>query len=77
MQERIAFFKKKWLKEHILLIINCVLALITIFVYGSFKPDALIVGVIPILGIACYIWLRNRMMVYVEGNAFGGGYDKA
>jgi transcriptional regulator with XRE-family HTH domain len=75
LQERISFFKKKWLKEHILLIIIYALAFITIFVYGSLIPNALIVGISPILGIACYMWIRNRMMIYVEGNAFSGGSD--
>lgn len=71
LKEKIAFFKKKWLKEHIATIALCVVAWIGIIVWTAQKlrgSDAyqLLGAIGSMLAILFYVVLRNRMMIYVE-----------
>ena len=75
LKEKIAFFKKKWLKEHIATIALCVVAWIGIIVWTAQKlrgSDAyqLLGAIGSMLAILFYVVLRNRMMAYVERNAY-------
>ena len=75
LKEKIAFFKKKWLKEHIATIALCVVAWIGIIVWTAQKlrvSDAYpLLGTIgSMLAILFYVVLRNRMMIYVEDHAY-------
>lgn len=75
LKEKIAFFKKKWLKEHIATIVLCVVAWIGIIVWTAQKlrgSDAYpLLGTIgSMLAILFYMVLRNRMMIYVEDHAY-------
>ena len=65
LKDRIAFYKKKWLKDHALCIIAEVIAGILL---GANK--LLIVALGTLIG--GHIWLYNTMMAYVEQNAFDG-----
>lgn len=75
LKEKIAFFKKKWLKEHIATIVLCIVAWIGIIVWTAQKlrvSDAYpLLGTIgSMLAILFYMVLRNRMMIYVEDHAY-------
>ena len=75
LKEKIAFFKKKWLKEHIATIALCVVAWIGIIVWTAQKlrgSDAypLLGAIGSMLAILFYVVLRNRMMIYVEDHAY-------
>ena len=75
LKEKIAFFKKKWLKEHIATIVLHVVAWIGIIVWTAQKlrgSDAYpLLGTIgSMLAIIFYMVLRNRMMIYVEKHAY-------
>ena len=77
LKEKIAFFKKKWLKEHIAAIVLCVMAWIGIIVWTAQKlrgSDAyqLLGAIGSMLAILFYVVLRNRMMAYVENRAYRG-----
>ena len=65
VKERGEFFKKKWLREHVGLIIAsfalCALATAYFWQKGGWG-----------LWIAAYCWLNNRMMSYIEGRLYGG-----
>ena len=81
LKEKIAFFKKKWLKEHIATIVLCVAAWIGIIVWTAQKlrgSDAYpLLGTIgSMLAILFYVVLRNRMMVYVENHTYRTTPDK-
>ena len=81
LKEKIAFFKKKWLKEHIATIALCVVAWIGIIVWTAQKlrgSDAYpLLGTIgSMLAILFYMVLRNRMMIYVEDHAYRATPDK-
>lgn len=69
VQERIAFFKRKWIKEHWPVFIVCVIALLVIALALRRRPtEAYILCTLGAL--VQYLTLRNRMMAYVEGRVF-------
>ena len=81
LKEKIAFFKKKWLREHIAAIVLCIVAWIGIIVWTAQKSrgsDAyqLLGAIGSMLGILFYVVLRNRMMIYVEDHAYRATPDK-
>ncbi len=80
LQEKIAFFKKKWLKEHIATIVLCVVAWIGIIIWTALKSRGsdsyVLLGAIGgMLAILFYVVLYNRMMVYVENHAYRATND--
>lgn len=75
LKERIAFFKKKWLCEHIATIVLCIVVWIGIMLWVAQKLKdsnsyALLGAIGSILAILFYVVLYNRMMAYVENNAY-------
>ena len=75
LKEKIAFFKKKWLHEHIATIILCVVVWISIMIWAAHKlkdsNSFVLLGAIgSILAMLFYVVLYNRMMAYVENNAY-------
>lgn len=81
LKEKIAFFKKKWLREHIATIVLCAVAWIGIMILLTLKTrgnDAfLILGAIgSILAVLFYVVLYNRMMAYVENRAYQNPDDE-
>ena len=74
-KEKIAFFKKKWLREHIAAIVLCVMAWIGIVIWTALKVRgsdsyALLGAAGSMLAILFYVVLYNRMMAYVEHHAY-------
>lgn len=71
LKEKIAFFKKKWLREHIATIVLCIVVWIGIMLWVALNNSYALLGAIgSILAILFYVVLYNRMMVYVENNAY-------
>lgn len=71
LKEKIAFFKKKWLREHIATIAICVVVWIGIMLWVALNNYYALLGAIgSILAILFYVVLYNRMMAYVENNAY-------
>lgn len=74
-KEKIAFFKRKWLHEHISTIVLCVVAWIGVIIWTAVKLQgsdsyALLGAIGGMLAILFYVVLYNRMMVYVENRAY-------
>lgn len=81
LKEKIVFFKKKWLKEHIATIVLCVAVWIGIIVWTVQKlrgTDAypLLGAIGSMLAILLYVVLHNRMMIYMEDHAYWAAPDK-
>lgn len=81
LKEKIAFFRKKWLHEHISTIVLCVVAWIGIIIWNAMKlrgsdSYALLGAVGGMLAILFYLVLYNRMMAYVEKRAYPAASDK-
>lgn len=77
LSERIAYFRKKWLRDHVFeiaaaLIFATAAAAAAWFLIRELFPLACIA-----LGIAVWIWLYNSMAAYVEQRAFGAKKDAA
>lgn len=75
LKEKIAFFKKKWLREHIATIVLCVLAWIGIMVWLTLETEGddkfLVLGLLGgLLAVLFYVVLYNRMMAYVEKRVY-------
>lgn len=69
--EKLNFWKRKWLKEHIALIILWVVMFIAFCVYVYVKRYVIISSLTPLIGAGIYAYLRNKMMAYVERNIYG------
>lgn len=72
IKEKMDFFKKKWMKEHVALIVFLALVVVVVFIVGIIKELPLVIGGTPVLVLICYAWAHNKMMIYVEGNVFDG-----
>lgn len=71
LKEKIAFFKKKWLREHIATIVLCIVVWIGIMLWVALNNSYALLGAIgSILALLFYVVLYNRMMAYVENNAY-------
>ncbi len=72
LKDKINFYKKKWLKEHIAIMVSIGILIVGVFIAGIIIPNILLVSVAPILLTVAHMWRNNTMMAYVERNA----YDK-
>ncbi len=72
LKEKIAFYKRKWKKEHISKFVLCFISLIIIIIALKFQNiEGYIIGTIAgMLGTLLYIVLYNQMMIYVENHAY-------
>lgn len=65
-EERKAYFKKKWRKEHISLFVVLLLIIIVVFVLPFVVSKPWFVGLVPLIAFIEYGYQNNRMMIYVE-----------
>ena len=72
LKEKIDYFKKKWLKEHIALMVLWGISIIGVFITGIILSKPLLVSGSVILFVLGHGWRNNTMMTYVEQNAFDG-----
>jgi len=70
LKEKIAFFKKKWLREHAWLVVLCVVAYFLLCAWIAYGKLVWLCPLLPVLALVGYGFLRNRMMIYVEKRAF-------
>lgn len=72
LKEKIAFYKKKWKKDHIFKIILCFISWLVLIIALKFQNVEIyiIVTIAGILSLLFYIVLYNQMMIYVENNAY-------
>ena len=72
LKEKVAFYKKKWLKEHIAAMCCWGIGIITVLVMGIILTLPLFVAAAILLLLIGHAWRNNTMMAYVERNAFDG-----
>ena len=75
LKEKIAFFKKKWLREHIATIVLCIIAWLAVIILLAIKTHGndtfIFLGAVgSLLAVLFYVVLYNRMMAYVESCAY-------
>lgn len=66
LRERETYWKRKWLREHIALLLLCAVLYAALFAGLCLSPLKWLVGLSPLAGILLCMVLRNRMMIYVE-----------
>jgi len=72
LKEKVSFYKKKWLKEHIAAMCCWGIGIITVLVMGIILTLPLLVAAAMLLPLIGHAWRNNTMMAYVERNAFDG-----
>ena len=72
LKEKMDYFKKKWLKEHIAMMVLWGMCIIGVFIAGIILSKPLLVSGSVILLVLGHGWRNNTMMTYVEQNAFDG-----
>ena len=72
LKEKMEYYKKKWLKEHIAAICCRGIGITTAFVIGIILNIPLLVAAAMLLLLVGHVWRNNTMMAYVERNAFDG-----
>ncbi len=70
LEERIAFFKGKWLREHKGMIALWITGWLALCVTALFQEKPLLVALAALASIFIYGHIRNQMMIYVERRAF-------
>ncbi|SHK30307.1 DNA-binding transcriptional regulator, XRE-family HTH domain [Hathewaya proteolytica DSM 3090] len=71
LKDRIDFYKKKWLKDHIALMVFLGVIVVTVFVTGLVLRESLMVYASMVLLICFHGYRYNAMMTYVEKKAYG------
>lgn len=69
-EERKAFFKKKWRREHVPLFAILAVILIAAIVLPLAFHKPWLVGFVPLIAFVEYGYQNNRMMIYVENNLY-------
>ena len=72
LKEKIAYYKKKWKKENIFTFVIAMISWIVLVISLKIQNvDFYLIGTIGgLLALLFYIVLYNRMMIYVENNAY-------
>ncbi len=72
LKEKQDFYKKKWLKDHIAIMVLIGICILGIFVIGAIKGNSLLGYIAVLLTVLAHGWRYNTMMIYVERNVFDG-----
>ncbi len=70
-EEKKAYFKKKWRKEHISLFVILGLILLAVIVLPFVFDMPWLVGFAPLTAFIEYGYQNNKMMIYVENCLYG------
>lgn len=72
LQEKIAFYKSKWLKEHIAIMIFAGVCIVAVMLSGIFTERAWLITISVVMLFVAHGWRNNAMMTYVEKHAYDG-----
>ena len=72
LKERIDFYKSKWLKEHISIMVFIGICIIGVALAGVVCKQGWIISIAIFLLLVAHGWRNNTMMAYVEKNAYNG-----
>ncbi|MCR5154731.1 MAG: helix-turn-helix domain-containing protein [Lachnospiraceae bacterium] len=70
LKEKQEFYKKKWLKEHIAIMVFIGICIVAVFVVGAILRKPLLGYAAILMLVLAHGWRNNTMMAYVERNAF-------
>lgn len=72
LKEKIAYFRKKWLQEHIAAMAAWGVLILGILICGIVMHRSILCAGSVLLLLIAHGWRNNAMMTYVEQNAFDG-----
>lgn len=72
LRERIDYFRKKWIKEHIFSLIIQAVILAAMSAAGFVFDIALVQPAVSVIMLILIVVWRNRMQAYIEKNAYNG-----
>jgi len=70
VKEYYAYWRKKWMKEHVALITTCSIIAFIVFAAAWLRSVYWLMGICPMGWLVLYALLRNRMMIYIESKVF-------
>ena len=70
LKEKQDYFKKKWLRDHVAIMVFVGICIIGGFVAGAIMRNSLIGYVAILMLVLAHGWRNNAMMTYVEKHAF-------
>jgi len=72
LKEKIEFYKRKWLKEHIAIMVFVGICILGIMIVGIVTRNSWLIALAGLLIPIAHGWRNNAMMTYVERNAYDG-----
>lgn len=72
LKDKIDFYRKKWLKEHIAIMIFIGVCIVGVFVAGFVLKNSLMGYISILVLVLAHCWRNNTMSAYVERNAYDG-----
>ena len=72
LKEKQEYFKKKWLRDHVAVMVFVGICIIGVFVAGAIMRNSLVGYVAILMLVLAHGWRNNAMMTYVERYAFDG-----
>ena len=72
LKEKQDYFKKKWLRDHVAIMVFLGICIVGVFVAGAIMKNSLISYVAILMLVLAHCWRNNTMMTYVEKYAFDG-----
>ncbi len=72
LKERIDFYKTKWLKEHIAIMVFIGVCIVGIMVVGIIDRQGWLITIAVLGLLVAHCWRNNTMMAYVEKNTYDG-----
>ncbi len=72
LNDRIIFYKNKWQKEHVSLITLATCIVVGLVVLAAITDFVAFIYLSGVAFLGFYIYIYNKMMIYVEALAFNG-----
>ena len=72
LKEKQEYFKKKWLRDHVTVMVFVGICIVGGFVAGAIMRNSLVGYVAILMLVLAHGWRNNAMMTYVERYAFDG-----
>lgn len=72
LKEKQEFYKRKWLKDHIAIMVFIGICIVAVFAAGIIMKNSLVGYIAVLMLVLAHGWRNNAMMTYVEKYAFDG-----
>ncbi|MGN0390910.1 MAG: helix-turn-helix domain-containing protein [Wujia sp.] len=76
LKDKLDFYKKKWLKEHIAIMVFVGICIVGVFVAGFVLRNSLLGYIAVLMLVLAHGWRNNAMMAFVEKHAYDGSGRK-